>query len=229
MSLSRRMYRLDGTVQHYSWGGMELIPGLIGVSNDQLRPFAEYWLGAHPNHPSLLHEEKIALPHFIEQNPRALGDYTLGKFSNLPYLLKVLDVRRMLSIQVHPAKEAARENYLKERNEGVAITAAHRNYKDENHKPELMVALSDFWLLHGFKPEVNMGVVFNATPELAPLREIYETHGLKILYENVMTMEQQKVNELLDPLLKRILPLYEKGNLEKKEEDFLAARAALIF
>jgi mannose-6-phosphate isomerase len=223
------MYRLNGIVQHYSWGGMELIPGLIGVSNDQSQPFAEYWLGAHPNHPSLLHEEKIALLHFIEKNPQALGNYTLGKFAGLPYLLKVLDVRQMLSIQVHPAKEAARENFLKEHNEGVAISAAHRNYKDENHKPELMVALGDFWLLHGFKPEVNMGVVFNATPELAPLREIYESHGLKALYEHVMYMDQQKVNGLLSPLMKRILPLYENGSLEKKEEDFWAARAALNF
>jgi mannose-6-phosphate isomerase len=202
---------------------------LIGVPNEQQRPFAEYWLGAHPSHPSMLADEKMALPDFIRQHPQSLGQQSTDKFSGLPYLLKVLDVRQMLSIQVHPAKEAARENYLREHNNGVDINAGHRNYKDENHKPELMVALSDFWLLHGFKPEVNMGVIFNATPELAPLRKLYEEEGLKALYEEVMTMDQQNVNELLEPLLHRILPLYEKGELEKNEEDFWAAKAALTF
>ena len=229
MSLAQHMYKINGIIQHYSWGGMELIPSLIGVANEEQRPYAEYWLGAHPNHPSILADQKTTLPDFINQNPQFLGQNTAGKFSMLPYLLKVLDVRQMLSIQVHPAKDAARENFLREHRNGVAIDAAHRNYKDENHKPELMVALSDFWLLHGFKSEVNMGVVFNATPELAPLRKLYEEKGLKVLYEEVMRMDQQKVNELLTPLMERILPLYETGKLEKDEEDYWAAKAALTF
>ncbi|MBK6991071.1 MAG: hypothetical protein IPH34_04275 [Chitinophagaceae bacterium] len=58
----------------------------------------------------------------------------------------------MLSIQVHPSKDAAEIEFAREEAEGIPLDAPNRSYKDDNHKPELMVALSDFELLHGFKP-----------------------------------------------------------------------------
>src|SRR4030095_9866296 len=93
-----------------------------------------------------------SLPVFIKQNPSViLGSYVAEKFQKLPYLLKVLDVKEMLSIQVHPDKESAEKEYAAENMQGIPLDARNRNYKDNNHKPELIVALSDFWLLHGFK------------------------------------------------------------------------------
>ena len=72
-----------------------------------------------------------------------------------PYLFKVLDVKEMLSIQVHPSKAAAEKEFARENAEGIPLDSPHRNYKDDNHKPEMMVALSDFWLLHGLNQQKN--------------------------------------------------------------------------
>ncbi|MFX8573915.1 type I phosphomannose isomerase catalytic subunit, partial [Acinetobacter baumannii] len=78
-------------------------------------------------------------------------DKVYKEFGELPYLFKILDVNDMLSIQVHPTKEEAKKGFDAEEAAGIPINAPHRNYKDKNHKPEVMVALSEFWLLHGFK------------------------------------------------------------------------------
>src|SRR5438270_11354426 len=99
MNLSRRMYKLNGIVQHYSWGGYEYIPALLDVENDQKKPFAEYWLGAHPNHPARVEESTgILLNQLIEKDPvQLMGEKVVQKFRSLPFLFKILDVRQMLS------------------------------------------------------------------------------------------------------------------------------------
>jgi mannose-6-phosphate isomerase len=135
----------------------------------------------------------------------------------------------MLSIQVHPDIASAKKGYNKENSAGVPVTAAHRNYKDENHKPELMVALSDFWLLHGFKPQQQLKEILKTVPEFSFLLPVFDKEGYKALYEKVMGMEQDKVNEVLRPLVTRLLPLYKSNRLKKEQEDFWAARAAVSF
>jgi mannose-6-phosphate isomerase len=135
----------------------------------------------------------------------------------------------MLSIQVHPTKQAAQEEYRRENEKGTPINAPTRNYKDQNHKPELMVALSDFWLLHGFKSPEDLDIVFEKVPALHFLQKIFTESGYKALYETVMTMPQQKVDELLTPLMQEIVPLYKAEVLQKSDEHFWAARAALTF
>src|SRR6476620_8630720 len=130
------IYKLKGVVQHYSWGGSEFIPHLIGIANPDQKPFGEYWLGAHPNSPAVLEEENISLNKFIADHTReTLGQSVAAKFGSLPYLFKILDVKQMLSIQVHPTKAAAEEEFEKENDKGIALNAPNRNYKDKNHKP----------------------------------------------------------------------------------------------
>ncbi|MBD0287332.1 MAG: mannose-6-phosphate isomerase, class I, partial [Flavisolibacter sp.] len=165
---------------------------------------------------------------FIESNKKLLGSYVADRFHQLPFLLKVLDVRQMLSIQVHPSKEAAKKAFEEENKKGISRTAPHRNYKDDNHKPELMVALSDFWLLHGFKPAEALHEALSATPELSFLTQHFEGDYGRV-YHLVMTLPQAKADQLLAPLAKRVLPLYEKGQLEKHQPDFWAARAIKTF
>jgi mannose-6-phosphate isomerase len=218
---------LNGVVQHYSWGGFDFIPMLLKLPNPDQKPFAEYWLGAHPNHPSRIKDQ--TLTDLINNNPHAMLGRAAKKFSSLPYLFKVLDVRQMLSIQVHPSKQSAEKGFDEENEKGIPVTASNRNYKDRNHKPELMVALSDFWLLHGFKNESALLAVFETTPELHFLKKIFAEGGYRKLYEEVMLMDQQKVNEVLHPLLQRIVPLYHNQSLKKQREDFWAARAAISF
>ena len=223
------IYKIKGVVQHYSWGGTQFIPQLLGVANDRDQPFGEYWLGAHPKSPAIIEKDGTPLDQLIQQHPaETLGDVR-HQFDTLPFLFKILDVRQMLSIQVHPSKEVAEEGYEKENARGIPLSAPHRNYKDENHKPELMVALSEFWLLHGFKKEEDLLTVLHCVPELNEFIPIFEKSSYKGLYEEVMTMSQNKVDKILSPLLQRILPLYESKQLAKSEEDFWAARAALTF
>ena len=232
MLIDQSIYLLQGKVQQYSWGGYKFIQHLLGINNPEQLPFAEYWLGAHPNHPSVIvaNGREISLHSIIEQNKAAmLGGSVAHEFEVLPYLLKVLDVRQMLSIQVHPDKESAKKSFEKENEQGIPLTAPNRNYKDTNHKPELMVALSDFWLLHGFKPANELEEILEAVPEFNFLQAYFEKDGYEGLYQKVMTLSQQEVNELLEPVVTKIVPLYNNGELQKSEESFWAARAAETF
>lgn len=231
MDLDHSIFKLTGVIQHYSWGGYDFIPQVLGINNSEQKAYAEYWMGAHGNHPACIeNESRIALSDFISQDAEnILGSDVAKRFSSLPYLLKVLDVRQMLSIQVHPSKQVAEISFEEENKKGIPVNAPTRNYKDRNHKPELMVALSDFWLLHGFKKEEDLLKVLGEKKELRFLKEIFIQKGYKGLYEEVMLMDQQRVNEILSPLLQRIIPLYKTQALTKDNEDFWVARAALSF
>ncbi len=225
-----KMYPLAGKIQHYSWGGYEYIPNLLDISNEENKPFAEYWMGVHPAASATVGSEEQPLDKLITANKEAiLGSYINKTFGSLPYLFKVLDVRDMLSIQVHPSKEEAAKGFDAEEAAGIEKEAVNRNYKDKNHKPELMVALSDFWLLHGFKPKEKMETILTKVEELEPLLEVFQEDGYEGLYQYVMDIPQEEVNEMLQPLLDRIVPLYQEGKLTRHKEDFWAARAALTF
>lgn len=230
MTTKNKLFRLSGKIQHYSWGGREFLPGLLGLPNKNDQPFAEYWLGAHHSAPSeIIMEDKKLLNEYIQQHPEVLGKQVHQTFGHLPYLLKVLDVRDMLSIQVHPSKAAAAIEFERENKSGIPLTAANRNYKDANHKPELMVALSDFWLLHGFKSPEKIIEGIESIPEFAFMLPLFKEDGYKKLYNTLMQMDQQEVNKTLQPLLERILAAYENDYLPKGNPHFWAARAAVTF
>src|SRR5687768_5893901 len=110
--------RLTGTVKYYDWGGTSFIPSLLNVRNDEGKPFAEYWMGIHPQSDCtvmLTDGTNYLLRDQILSNPAAmLGDSVYKKFGNLPYLFKVLDVKDMLSIQVHPSRLAAQADFARE-------------------------------------------------------------------------------------------------------------------
>jgi mannose-6-phosphate isomerase len=220
------MFKISGIVQHYAWGGTGYIPALLDVPNITGRPYAEYWLGVHPGGPAqvcLDHGAHTGLPDLIRSDVnRYLGNKTRNAFGEWPYLLKVLDVKGMLSIQVHPTQEEARKGFAAENAAGIPINAPHRNYKDPNHKPEVMVALSDFWLLHGFNPELS--VILANVPEFGNFLPVFESSGLEGLYRHVMEMDQDSVDDILGRLARRILPGYLNGFYDKSSPDYWAAR-----
>ncbi|MFJ8996648.1 mannose-6-phosphate isomerase, class I [Streptomyces sp. NPDC102279] len=180
------MDRLDNTVRPYAWGSTTAIPHLLGVEPTG-EPQAEMWMGAHPGAPS--RTERGPLDEVVAEDPeRELGRAAVAKFGpRLPFLLKLLAADAPLSLQVHPDLEQAREGYEDEESRGVPIDAPHRNYKDANHKPELICALTEFDGLCGFrapeaaadflaaldvdalKPYVDL---LRAHPEEAALREV---------------------------------------------------------
>ncbi len=207
MSLQNKLYKLKGKVQHYAWGGFTFIPELLHIPNTENKPCAEYWMGAHPSASSVLLTEngEVNLNELIKSNPvETITAAVNNKFGELPYLFKLLDVHDMLSIQVHPTKTEAVKGFEAEEAAGIPINASNRNYKDKNHKPEVMVALSDeFWLLHGFKPENELTEVLSQIREFNVLQPIFNKEGYKGLYQCVMEMPQQDVDAMLLPLVKK--------------------------
>jgi mannose-6-phosphate isomerase len=209
--------KLTGTVKHYDWGGYSFIPSLLNITNANNQPFAEYWMGIHP-----LGISKVHLP---DGESKLLTDFA----GVIPYLLKVLDVKDMLSIQVHPSKSSAEEEFERENREGIPLDSPQRNYKDDNHKPEMLVALSDFYLLHGFKTPRLMLAILEVVPELNFLIPIFGKEDYSGLYKTIMTISQAEVNQRLQPLIDRIVPQYKENKLGKSSEDFWAARAFRTF
>lgn len=221
--------KIKGVVQNYDWGGKEYIPQLIGapVTGEKC---AEYWMGAHDKAPSQVEETGAKLNEIINADlAKSLGEKVNTQFGRLPFLFKVLDVHDILSIQVHPSKKEAEKGFARENQEGIPLSASYRNYKDDNHKPEIMVALGEFWLLHGFKPAAELTQTLKNTPELAHLLPVFKQGGYKGLYQSVMEESKAQTNETLSPLIVRIMPQYEAGSLPKSEPEYWAAKAFKTF
>ncbi|CAL1518259.1 mannose-6-phosphate isomerase, class I [Chitinophaga sp. MM2321] len=224
-----KLFRLEGKVQNYAWGGYQYIPKLLGIPPSDI-PSAEYWMGAHVSAPSTIATANgpVPLNQLIGEDPAEMvGPQVWRQFKELPYLLKILDVKDMLSIQVHPTKEEAEKGFARENEAGIPLGAPNRNYKDDNHKPEIMVALSEFWLLHGFLPEEKLKEVLISIPEFTSLVSIFNSEGYYGLYKSVMEMPQGLVNIILRPLTDRMIRAYKGNNLLKSEPGFWAARAVL--
>jgi mannose-6-phosphate isomerase len=223
------MYRLQGRIQHYSWGGKTFLPGLLNQVNPEGNSFAEYWLGVHPGGPGLVYLGEGAtttLNNLIGSDKlRHLGRETITEFNELPFLLKILDVKDMLSIQVHPSKVMAKLGYDAEEQKGIPLSAPNRNYKDQNHKPEVMIALSDFWLLHGFSADIEDRL--NQFSFLNSFVPQFQSGGIKGLFVHLLSLPQESVNDIIAVQAKQIVPLYQEGKLEKNSPDFWAARAIL--
>ncbi|HEX6076310.1 MAG TPA: mannose-6-phosphate isomerase, class I [Micromonosporaceae bacterium] len=151
------MHRLVGRIRPYSWGSRTEIARIQGRPVPSPTPEAEVWYGAHPRDPSFLLNDdgaRRSLTAVIEADPATtLGrDVSGGYGPRLPFLLKLLAADRPLSLQVHPGPVHAREGFAAEEAAGVPPDAPHRNYVDPHHKPELLVAVTEFHALCGFRP-----------------------------------------------------------------------------
>jgi hypothetical protein len=217
LTCAPRPLRLVPAVQPYAWGGYEFISLLLGAANPVRTPQAELWIGSHPIAPArvTLDAGDAPLTHLLERGAEvALGPHTARRFGRaLPYLLKILDVRAMLSIQAHPDSAQAAEGFAREQWAGVPIDAPHRNYRDASHKPEAIVALSEFWLLHGFRPASEIAAARRAVPEVArlvsDLADGTTAPGrVRGAFSRLMSAPQEVINQALAPLAARVRPLY---------------------
>ena len=151
------MYEIENVLRDYAWGSTTAIAALLG-RQESGRPEAELWIGAHPDSPSVARvpEDGSAAPldSLISRDPEHfLGADSVARFGpRLPFLAKILAAAQPLSLQVHPSLEQARAGFARENAEGVAPDAPHRNYRDDNHKPEMILALTPFEALCGFRP-----------------------------------------------------------------------------
>ena len=205
-----QLIRLACGVQHYDWGDPDAIPDMLGKANPTRRPFAELWAGAHPDLPATAHIDGIRVPldNLIAGAPeQILGPGVAQRFDNeLPFLLKILAAGKPLSIQTHPDDKQARTGFERENRVGLPLDAATRNYHDPHHKPELLVALTDFFSLRGFRPLGEIVQLLTETQELAPLNVLFRTNGHKLapLYAHIMHLEQNQADAMLSPLIERL-------------------------
>ncbi|MFD6438146.1 mannose-6-phosphate isomerase, class I [Streptomyces venezuelae] len=194
------MDRLTNTIRPYAWGSTTAIAELIGAEPSG-EPQAEMWMGAHPGAPS--RTERGALNEVIDADPeRELGTAATAKFGpRLPFLLKILAAGAPLSLQVHPDLAQAKAGYADEENRGVPIDAPHRNYKDANHKPELICALTPFDGLCGFRPPAETADLLEALevdslkPYVDLLRAQPEEAALREVLTAVLTADPEQMAE----------------------------------
>ena len=216
------IYQLKGCIQDYAWGGKNYIANLLNITSNQAH-YAEYWLGAHPSAPSKVigTQEEISLGDFLHQNPTALGTQSRQLFGdNLPYLLKILDVANPLSIQLHPTKEQAEIGFAQENAAGISLNDPKRTYKDDNHKPEMMIALSDFWLLHGFKTKAQILDTLRQRPSLADLATKLTSQNLADFYADIMLATQDQLAQWLLPIIDDQQKAYEQNQLAMQDPDY---------
>jgi len=147
------MWQLSNGLRFYPWGSRTVIPELLGQPVPADRPHAELWVGAHPDEPSMLPDGR-PLHEVIAGDPEALlGPAAVERFGpRLPFLLKVLAADTPLSLQAHPTMEQAQAGFAAEEAAGVPREDPTRTFKDPFHKPELLLALTTFEALCGFRP-----------------------------------------------------------------------------
>ena len=198
---------LENTIQEYEWGSYTAIANLLGKKAPSDAPQAELWMGAHPKASSKVKYDGqiIPLQELILRYPEdILGKNIAGKFNNqLPFLFKVLAASRPLSIQAHPNLAQAKDGFKRENDLNISKDAQNRNYKDKNHKPECICALTTFWALNGFR-KINdiISYVMKVCPsslgkEINKLEKKHNTDGLKQFFKFLMVLDQKKKKKVL--------------------------------
>ena len=207
----KSFYALENTVKSYSWGHSRSIPDFLGWTDHDGSPVAELWMGAHPSSPSILAGENQPLHEAIAGSPADwLGSDVRDAYGRLPYLYKLLAAGQSLSIQAHPDKAAAEEGFAREERNGMPLSHPRRNYKDDNHKPEILMALTPFSGMIGFRQpsailaafeELEVGLpAFMAS--LAGKLKSNDADALKPFLRGLLTLEGGEKDQLLESALK---------------------------
>ncbi|RWX54518.1 mannose-6-phosphate isomerase, class I [Photobacterium chitinilyticum] len=210
VSTSPCFFRMHNVIQDYAWGSTTSIESLFGIANPEGKPQAEIWMGVHPNGCSKIDVAGKAtrLAEFIDTDKAAIiGADTEQQFGELPYLFKVLAADKALSIQVHPSKSQAEVGFAKEQDAGIPHSAGHRNYKDPNHKPELVYALTPYQAMNGFREIAQIVTLFRCL-EIADLQalvvaleENQNEGGLRQFFEAMLSLRGETKETAVSGLL----------------------------
>jgi mannose-6-phosphate isomerase len=120
----------------------------------------QLWMGTHPSNPSKDLQTSRTLLDIFSDNQAVLSSTIAEKYnSKLPFLFKVLSINKALSIQAHPNKKLAEQLHARD----------PKNYPDDNHKPEMAIAITPFEGLCGFRP---LGEISHFFEKVDPLREL---------------------------------------------------------
>lgn len=203
------LFRMHNVIQDYAWGSTTSIASLFNIANPDSKPQAEIWMGAHQGGCSQIDVTGKAtrLAAFIETDKAAIiGQATDKQFGGLPYLFKVLAAENALSIQVHPSKSQAEIGFSKEEEAGVPLNASHRNFKDPNHKPELVYALTPYQAMNGFRELTEIVTLFRALdiahlhPLITALDKNQNENGLRLFFKTLLSMQDDAKNTAITAL-----------------------------
>ena len=219
------MQLLRGAIRTYAWGTRSAIAEFTGRPTPTAHPEAELWLGAHPGDPAHLQDSsggETSLSGAIVADPQAqLGTAVRDRFGDvLPFLVKVLAADEPLSLQAHPSAVQAIDGYQREDRRGVPLNSPMRNYRDRSHKPELLVALSDFEALAGFRPAARSVDLMRAleVPGLEPFIGLLEGQadapGLRALFTTWITAPQAQIDSLIPIVLEGAVAYIRSGAKE---------------
>ncbi|HHG8775096.1 TPA: mannose-6-phosphate isomerase [Raoultella planticola] len=194
------MQKLINSVQNYAWGSHTALTELYGIANPDNLPMAELWMGAHPKSSSQVLDasgKAQSLRDVIDSDKSALlGDKVAQRFGELPFLFKVLCAAQPLSIQVHPNKQASEIGFAKENAAGIPLSAAERNYKDPNHKPELVFALTPFLAMNAFREFADIATllqpVASAHPAIGEFLSQPDAGRLSQLFAGLLNMQGEE-------------------------------------
>ncbi|KAM8860471.1 mannose-6-phosphate isomerase isoform 1-T1 [Synchiropus picturatus] len=215
-----RVFPLSCVVQNYAWGkiGLDSEVAKLVVGADPLtsiqdgKPYAELWMGAHPKGDAQIKDNRIVqttLGQWITHFPACLGSKVKDCFQgNLPFLFKVLSVNTALSIQAHPNRELAARLHEQ----------FPEHYPDNNHKPEMAIALTHFQGLCGFRPLSEILGFLKSVPEFHALvgneaaeelqrsigDQVLTNQALKKCFTRMMNCEKKVFVDQLNVLVKRV-------------------------
>ncbi|XP_063782448.1 mannose-6-phosphate isomerase isoform X2 [Pseudophryne corroboree] len=225
-----RVFLLSCTVQDYAWGkhGSDSEVAYLWASGDSTRqikpdkPYAELWMGTHPKGDALIIDNRVTqktLGQWITAHPDCLGSKVREAFQEqLPFLFKVLSVRLALSIQAHPDKALAKKLHAQ----------FPQHYPDDNHKPEMAIALTPFRGLCGFRPISEIVGFLQAVPEFRaligeeaalqlessaadPCKEVEERKALQRCFTCMMQSSKKDCAEQLNLLVQRATQQVQNG------------------
>lgn len=228
------MQRIEGVIRPYAWGSRTVLAAMQERPVPSPHPEAELWFGAHPADPAKLSDAPAGGPadllELISADPQdQLGPLCRADYGDgLPYLVKVLAADEPLSLQAHPSQEQAREGFARENAAGIALDAPERNYRDPCHKPEVVVALSRFEALAGFRdPAITMELLRAlAVPELDSYLGLLagqpDSQGLRALVTTWITLPQPALATLVPAVLDGCVRYLESGAEQFKGEAKLA-------
>ncbi|MGX5655693.1 mannose-6-phosphate isomerase, class I [Geodermatophilus nigrescens] len=200
------MWQMSNAVRHYPWGSRTVIPELLGEPVPADRPHAELWMGGHPDEPSVLSDGTPLDKAILAQPGALLGPAVHERFGpRLPFLMKVLAADAPLSLQAHPTMAQARAGFAAEESAGVPKDDHTRTFKDPWHKPELLLALTTFEALCGFRPvEESLHCLAKLQlPDLKPTIAALARGGLQAAIPQLLALSDKRRTHLVEVVAER--------------------------
>ncbi|CAD6441383.1 51f998a4-7113-48d0-92b2-2fa63a5fc783 [Sclerotinia trifoliorum] len=220
------LIRLQCGVNSYDWGkvGNDSAAAKFAAATpvddfsiQEDKPYAELWMGTHPSNPSKDVATKRTLLDLVQDNQALLSKDVSEKFGEkLPFLFKVLSIGKALSIQAHPNKKLAEQLHQKD----------SKNYPDDNHKPEMTIAITPFDGLCGFRPLAEISHFLSTVPSLKKVVGQSEAEDFQSAIKGQETSDKQKDEEKNKKALQRVFTALmnaKKEDVEKASEELVAA------